>query len=155
VTVTQQSKADQPSPPPTPQAGAKHAAAGATAEPSMGDLVKEASTHVSTLIHGEIELAKLELRSTIKNVGIGAVLFILAGAIALYSLTFGFFALAEALAGPVGLPRWAAFLIVFGLLLVIAGLAVLIGIKLVKKAKAPEKTIKTGKETVAYLKNHG
>jgi hypothetical protein len=135
VTVTQQSKADQPAAHPTPVAGATES--------------------LSKLVHSEIELAKLELRSTVKSVGIGAVLFILAGAIALYSLTFGFFALAEALSGPVGLSRWLAFLIVFGFLLLVAGIAAFVGIKAVKKAKGPEKTIKTSKETVAYLKNHG
>jgi hypothetical protein len=121
-------------------------------DPSLGRLVQTATESVSTLIRSEIELAKLELTSTVKNVGIGAVLFVVAGAIALYSLTFGFFALAEGLAAA-GLPRWSGFLIVFGLLLVVAGLAVFVGIKLVKKAKAPERTIATTKETVTYLKN--
>lgn len=124
----------------------KHAA-----EPSIGQLVADASTHLTSLVHSEIELAKLELRSTIKSVGIGTVMFVVAGSVALYGLTFGFFALAEGIAAA-GLDRWLAFLIVFGALLVLAILLVLIGVKLVKKARAPEQTIKTTKETVDYLK---
>ena len=53
-----------------PKSGGRHAA-----EPSIGQLVSDASTHLSTLIHSEIELAKLELRSTVKNAGTGVGLF--------------------------------------------------------------------------------
>lgn len=144
-----------PNPAPPPSANGATATDAATgkhaAEPSLGQLVADASTHLSSLVHDEIELAKLELRATFKNIGIGTVLFILAGAVALYSLTFGFFALAEGLAAA-GLDRWLAFLIVFGLLLLVAVACVLIGVKLVKKAHAPEQTIRTTKETVDYLK---
>ena len=45
------------------------------AEPSLGQLVSDASTHLSTLVHSEIELAKLELRSTVKNAGTGVGMF--------------------------------------------------------------------------------
>lgn len=120
-------------------------------EPSIGQLVSDASSHLSTLVRSEIELAKLELRSTVKNAGTGAGMFAAAAALLLFSLTFGFFALAEGLAAA-GLWRWAAFLIVFGLQVVVAGLLVYLGIKKVKRVKAPEQTLQTTKETVDYLK---
>jgi hypothetical protein len=120
-------------------------------EPSVGQLVSDASTHLSTLIRGEIELAKMELRSTVKNAGTGAGLFAAAGAVLVFSLTFGFLALAEGLAAA-GLWRWAAFLIVFALQLVFVGLCVYLGVKKVRRVKAPELTIRTTKETVDYLK---
>ncbi|MDT4951365.1 MAG: hypothetical protein QOJ37_3960, partial [Pseudonocardiales bacterium] len=60
MTVTQQPQGDAPTP------TGRHAA-----EPSLGELVSEASTHLSTLIRSEIELAKLELRSSVKNGGVG------------------------------------------------------------------------------------
>jgi hypothetical protein len=129
-----------------PSPNGKHAG-----DPSLGQLVSDASTHMSTLIRSEIELAKLELRSTLKNAGTGAGLFAAAGVIFVFSLTFGFFALAEGLAAA-GLWRWAAFLVVFGLQLVAVGLCVYLGIKKVKRVRAPEQTIKTTKETVDYLK---
>jgi hypothetical protein len=128
------------------QARAKHAA-----EPSLGQLVNDASTHLSALIHGEIELAKLELRSSVKNAGTGLGLFAAAGVVALFSLIYFFQAIAETLARFL-VPRWAAFFIVFGLLLLSAGLFAYIGYKQVKRVRAPARTIKTTRETVDYLK---
>ncbi len=141
----------------------RHAAADASAasmtsglakpagEPSMGKLVSDATTHLSTLVHSEIELAKLELRSTVKNAGTGVGLFGAAAVVLIFSLTFGFFALAEGIAA-MGLDRWLAFLIVFVLQLLFVALCVYIGIKKVKRVKAPARTIKSTRETVDYLK---
>jgi uncharacterized membrane protein YqjE len=136
-------KPDAPAKAPVAKAGG--------AEPSMGTLVSDATTHLSNLVHAEIELAKLELRSTVKNAGTGAGLFGAAAVVLVFSLTFGFFALAEGLAAA-GLDRWLAFLIVFVLQLLVVGLCVYIGIKKVKRVKAPARTIKTTRETVDYLK---
>jgi hypothetical protein len=129
-----------------PTRGGRHAA-----EPSVGQLVSDASTHLSNLLHSEIELAKLELRSTVKNAGTGIGLFLGAAVVLVFSLTFGFFALAEGLA-EAGLDRWLAFLVVFGMQLVLVALFVYVGVKKVKRIKAPARTIKTTRETVDYLK---
>jgi hypothetical protein len=123
----------------------------ATSEPSIGELVKDVSTHLSTVIHGEIELAKLELKSSVRFAGIGIALFAVAGIIAVFSLTFGFIALAEGLVSA-GLWRWAAYLAVFGFLFLVALLAAFVGFKIVKRTRAPERTIATTKETVTALK---
>lgn len=145
----------RPAPRPTPNfvptAGGQ---AGQTAEPSMGDLVSQASTHFSTLVRSEIELAKLELRSSVKNAGVGIGLFGAAAVVLVFSLTFGFIALAEGIAA-LGLDRWLAFLIVFVALLLLVGLFAFMGVKKVKRVKAPARTIATSKETVAYLRSHG
>ncbi len=122
-----------------------------TDEPSLGQLVSDASTHLSSLVHSEIELAKLELKSTVKNAGTGAGLFAAAGVVAVFSLVYGFQALAEGIAA-LGVYRWLAFLIVFLFQLLVAAVAVYLGVKKIKKVKAPEKTIRTTKETVDYLK---
>jgi hypothetical protein len=122
-----------------------------SAQPSLGQLVSDASTHVSTLVRSEIELAKLELRATVKNAGTGVGAFVGAAVVLVFGLTFGFLALAEGLVAA-GLWRWAAYLIVFGLQLLVVAVLVLIGIRKVKRVKAPEKTIQTTKETVDYLK---
>lgn len=121
------------------------------AEPSIGELVQEATTQLSNVLRGELELAKLEVTSSAKSAGTGIGAFVAAGAVFLFSLTFGLIALAEGLVAA-GIWRWAAYLIVFGLLLlIVAGLA-LFGVRKVKRVKAPTRTIATSKETVALLK---
>jgi hypothetical protein len=120
-------------------------------QPSIGSLVQEATKDFSTVLRGEIELAKLELTSTVKYAGAGAGFFVGAVVLVLFSLTFGFIALAEGLVA-LHIWRWAAFLIVFGFLLLVVAALVWLGIRSVKRVKAPKRTIATGKETVAYLK---
>lgn len=122
-----------------------------SAEASLGQLVADASASISTIIRGELELAKLELRSSVKNVGAGVGFFAAAGVLLVFSLTFGLLALAEGLISA-GLWRWAGYLVVFGGLLVVIGLFVFFGVRKVKRVKAPERTIATTKDTVAYLK---
>jgi hypothetical protein len=70
-----------------------------------------------------------------------------------FSLTFGLIALAEGLIA-IGLYRWLGYLVVFALLVLIVGMLVFLGIKKVKRVKAPQRTIDTGRDTVAYLKSH-
>ena len=120
-------------------------------QPSIGSLVQEATKDFSTVLRGEIELAKLELTSTVKYAGAGAGFFVGAVVLVLFSLTFGFIALAEGLVA-LHIWRWAAYLIVFGFLLLVVAALVWLGIRSVKRVKAPKRTIATGKETVAYLK---
>jgi MFS family permease len=128
-----------------------HARPTHAAEPSIGSLVADAHTSFSTLLHGEIELAKLEVMSSVKNAGTGAGMFIGAAVLLGFSVTFGLIALAEGLVA-LHLWRWVAYLIVFGLLVLIAGLLVFIGIRKVKRVKAPQQTIETTKDTVTALK---
>ena len=120
-------------------------------EPSVGQLVADASAHLSNLVHGEIELAKLELRSSVKNAGTGIGLFAGAAVLLVFSLVYGFQALAEGIAA-LGVYRWLAFLIVFVLQVLVAGFLAFLGVKKVKRVKAPEQTIRSTKETVDYLK---
>lgn len=113
----------------------------APGEASIGTLVQSASAQVSALVRSEVELAKAEIAGEAKKAGIGAGFFAVAGVVALYSSFFLFFFLAELLA--VWLPRWAAFLIVFVLMLAIAGVAAFIGLKKVKTVGKPERTIQS------------
>jgi uncharacterized membrane protein YqjE len=123
----------------------------ATSEPSIGELVKDLSTHLSTVIHGEIELAKLELKTSVRLGGLGLVFFVLAGIVAIFSLTFGFIALAEGLIAA-GLWRWAGYLVVFGFLMLVAALSAFVGFRKVKKVRPPKRTIESTKDTVTALK---
>jgi uncharacterized membrane protein YqjE len=122
------------------------------AEPSIGDLVKEASAQFSTVVHGEIELAKIELKSSFKFAGIGIAMFVAAAVFAVFSLTFGFIALAEGLVAA-HIWRWAAYLIVFGFIFLLAIISALIGWRRVKKVRPPRRTIETTKSTVATLRH--
>jgi uncharacterized membrane protein YqjE len=121
-------------------------------QPSIGQLVNDASSHLSTMLHGEIELAKLELRTSVKKGGTSVGFFVGAAVLLVFSLTFGLIALAEGLIA-LGIWPWAAFLIVFGLLLVVIGVFVFLGIRQIKRVKGPERSIAEGKQTMAMLKH--
>jgi hypothetical protein len=69
----------------------------------------------------------------------------------LFSLVYAFQSLAEGIAA-LGVYRWLAFLIVFLFQVLVAGVLAYLGFKKVKRVKAPERTIRTTKETVDYLK---
>ena len=111
-------------------------------EPSVGTLVQSAMADVSTLVRAEIELAKAEIGKSAKKAGIGAGLFGAAGVFAALAGIFLFITIAEALTA-LGLPRWVSYLIVTVFLLVLAGIAALIGMRLLKKIEKPERTIET------------
>ncbi|MEP7019022.1 MAG: phage holin family protein [Pseudonocardiales bacterium] len=120
-------------------------------EEPIGQLVADVSSSLSTLLHSEIELAKLELKVSVKNAGVGVGYFGAALVLLVFSLTFGLIALAEGIAA-LGVYRWLSYLIVFLLLLAVVGIFAWLGVKKVKKVKAPERTIATSRDTVAYLK---
>jgi hypothetical protein len=121
-------------------------------EASFGELVKDATEQMSTLIRAEVELAKLEVVGSVKRAGLGAAMFGAAGFVLLLSIPFLFVALAEALVEIFNGWRWAAYLIVFGLFLLVAGVLVWIGIRMMKRIKKPERTITTVKELPQALK---
>jgi hypothetical protein len=97
---------------------------------------------MSTLMRSEIELAKAEVGTSVKRGGIGAAALAAAGVMAAFAAIFFFIALAEFLTW-LGLARWVSYLIVFGFLLVLAGLIGFIGYRQLKKIKKPEKTLET------------
>ena len=118
-------------------------------EVSLGDLVREASTHFSTLLRSEVELAKAELTAEARKGVKGSILFIVALTILLFSLFFLFIALGEVL--DIWLPRWAAFSIVFGLMVIAAAVIALIGWRRVRSIRKPERTISSVRDTGVVL----
>jgi len=122
-----------------------------TDEPTIGKLVADASRDISTLISKEIELAKSELKVSVAAGGIGIGLFAAAGFIAVLAIIMFSVAIAYFIHWA-GLGLQWSFLIVFGLYLVLAGLLALLGIKSVKKVKAPERAIAQGKQIPKALK---
>ena len=114
-------------------------------DPSIGDLVKDATAQVSTLVRAEVELAKAEITRDVKKGLTGSVYFILALVVLFYSTFFFFFFVAELL--DTWLWRWVAFLIVFGIMVVITAVLALFGYLKVRRIRGPQQTIESVKET--------
>ena len=122
-------------------------------DPTLGKLVMDAQRDISTLISKEIELAKSELKVSVKHGGVGIGLFAGAAFLGLLAIIMLSVSLAYFIHwNGSGLDLHWAFLIVFALYLLIAGLLAFIGLKQVKQVKAPEKAIKQGKQIPQALK---
>ncbi len=122
------------------------------ADQAVGDIIKSITDDVKLLVRDEIELAKSELIPAAKNGGIGAGLFGAAGYFAICALSILYFAAAFGLVA-LGLSYPLAFLIVGVALLLIAGICAAIGCMMIKKVKAPERTIAQANKTVAEVKD--
>ncbi|GAA4122155.1 hypothetical protein GCM10022215_27740 [Nocardioides fonticola] len=122
-------------------------------DPTIGRLVTDASRDISLLISKEIELAKSELKVSVRAGGIGTALFAVAAFLGLLSMIFLSIAIAYLIHwNGDGLALQWAYLIVTGAYLLIAAGMVVVGIRLVKKVKAPEKAIAQGKEIPKALR---
>ena len=117
-------------------------------DPSIGDLVKDATSQVSTLVRAEVELARAEITRDVKKGLTGSVYFILALVVLFYS-TFFFFFVADLL--DLWLQKWAADLIVFGAMVLTTGLLAFVGFLKVRKIRGPQKTIASVKEARVAL----
>jgi len=127
-------------------------APGTQPEETLGMLIANASRDLSALVQGEIALAKAELQLEAKNAATGGAMFGAAAYLGIVASILLFITLALFLTW-LGLEAWVAFLIVTVLLLLVAGVLVLLGKKKVKKVGPPERTLRTSKDTVAFLKS--
>ena len=121
-------------------------------EASTGELVKQLTDDMRTLVQKEVALAKAELSEKGKRAGVGAGL--LGG-----GATFGFLALATIVAAIVGLldramAFWVAALIVGVVLAAVAAVMAMTGKNKVQEAgpPVPEETVESVKEDVQWLK---
>ena len=120
-------------------------------DPTIGRLVADASRDISALVQSEIKLAKSELKFSVKAGGIGAGLLLVAGffglmIVIMLSIAGAYFLTMSGLD-----PAWS-FLIVAGVYVLLTVLAIILGIVLLKKVRAPERTIATAKEIPAALR---
>jgi len=122
-------------------------------EQGMGDLVKELSSQVSTLVHQEVELAKAEMAEKGKKAGVGAGMF--GGAAVAGLATVGALTAFLILVLAVAIPAWAAALCVTALWGAVAALLALRGRDKMREVgkPVPEKTVETVKEDVQWLKD--
>lgn len=119
--------------------------------PAVGDIIKNITDDVKHLVQSEIELAKAELVPSAKKAGIGAGMFGGAGYFGINGLSLLYIAAALGIYA-LGLSLWLSFLIVAAVLLLIAGILALIGLRNVKQVKGPEKTIAQAQQTVTEVK---
>ena len=120
-------------------------------EPSIGDLVSQAIRDVTQLVRCELALAKLELRDDAKRLGLAAALLAITAFTCCLILVLLSFAFAYGLV-TLGIWIWAAFLIVAGVWLLLAALAVLIVIVRVRGVSGLGKTRQTVQQDLALLK---
>jgi hypothetical protein len=126
---------------------------GTNGQKSAGQLMKEVSEDLSTLIRKEIELAKQELGESISAKVKGAALIAIAGVMAFFALIFALLAIRDGIA--VALPEWAADLITMGALLLIGLLGVLVARKKLATPVSAEMTKQTIREDVEWAKTLG
>ncbi len=116
-------------------------------DPTIGKLVTDVSRDLSSLVNKEIALAKSELKVSVTNAGVGAGFFAAAGFLAVLAIIMLSVAFAYLIHwNGSGLDLHWAFLIVFGVYLLLAGLLAFLGIRKVKKVRAPERAIRQAKE---------
>jgi hypothetical protein len=123
------------------------------AERGVGPAAKEVAEHASTLARLELELALIEIKRKVAALGIGIGLTVGAGIIGFFAIAFGLATAAAALA--IVLDLWLALLIVFAVLLGLAGLLLTVGLGAIRKGAppVPEQAIREAKLTTEAIRN--
>lgn len=114
-------------------------------EPTIGKLVVDAFDDVGTLVRHMIELAKSEMKVSVRAGGMAIGLFLAAAFLLLMSLVLVSFAIAYFIVMAGLDPAWA-FLIVFGGYVLAALLCALVGYRKIRKVKVPERTLAQASE---------
>jgi len=119
---------------------------------STGELVSKLSQEVADLVRDELRLAQVEVSGKAKKAGIGVGLLGTAGVIALYGVAVLVATVILALA--LVLDAWLAALIVGVVLMVVAGVAAVLGKNRVAEAAppVPSEAIESVKQDVAAVK---
>jgi Putative Actinobacterial Holin-X, holin superfamily III len=121
-------------------------------ERTIGQLVADATHDLEGIVRGEIALAKAEVTSGAKVAGKGAGLLGGGAFLALIGLVFLLHSAAWGIAE--WLPVWAGYLIVAGVVLILAVVLGLLGKRALDKARpAPERAIDQAQQTIAAIKN--
>ena len=121
---------------------------------TLGDLVALAAKDVSQLVRYEIELAKAELHADLRRVGLagglgGAAAFTGCLVLVMLSFAYGYGLIAA------GIWAWAAFLIVAGTQVLLAGIAVGIAYLKVRQVSGLSQTRRTVTESLEMLRQEG
>ena len=100
---------------------------------SFGELLSSIFEQIPALIRGEIDYTIASAKAKGKEMGVGGAALGVAGVMGVFAFLMLLFAAVAGLATV--LPLWAAFLIVAGVLLVIAAIAALVGKSRLSKSK--------------------
>jgi uncharacterized membrane protein YqjE len=121
----------------------------------IGELLQQASQQTATLVRQEIRLAQLELKEKGRYAGIGAALLGGGGVVAFLGL--GALVTAAIAALSLGLPVWAASLIVAVILFAVAGVLALRGRKQIDRAQPPTpgQAIESAQRNVEEVRERG
>jgi uncharacterized membrane protein YqjE len=120
---------------------------------TAGQLVKEVTEDLSTLVRKEIDLAKAELGKSVAAKAKGAAIIAIAGVLGLFALIFLLLAIRDGF--DAFLWTWLSDLITAAILLLIAGIAALVARKRLTTPINPELTKKTIKDDVEWAKTVG
>jgi protein-S-isoprenylcysteine O-methyltransferase Ste14 len=111
------------------------------ADKQLGEIVNDVSTKASFLVKEEIELAKAEITTKAKRLGVGGGLIAVAGVFLVFFLIFFLHMLALGFADWFGLKDWVGYAMVCVLLLVFAGILALVARSMFKKGSPPVPTM--------------
>ena len=118
---------------------------------SLGDLFSRLTSDLSKLMRDEVQLAKVEMKETVREAGTAGVSIGAAGLLGFMAFLLLSFAAAWGLAEVV--PEGVAFLIVGGAYGLVALALLAIGRQRLKAVKpVPEQTVETLKEDVAWAR---
>lgn len=121
-------------------------------EPTIGRLIGDAQRDISKLVQSEIQLAKSELKVSVKAGGAGIAMFAVAGFLLVLAVIIFSIAAAHLIHwNGDGLDLHWAYLIVFAFYVLLAVIFALVGIKQVKRVRGPQRAIAQAQETKAAL----
>ena len=120
---------------------------------SAGQLMKEVTEDLSTLMRKEVELLKQELGSAIGAKATGAAIFAVVGVFAFFALIFLLLAIRDGF--DTFLWTWVADIATAGILLVLGVVAALIAKKKISTPVSAELTKQTIREDVEWAKTLG
>jgi len=101
---------------------------------NLASMISSIMDDVTALIRGHIELAKLEIQESVKNVVKSSVMFLVAIGFMSLATVFALISISYGIAAA-GWPVWAGFLIVAAALLVMAIVLMFLGRNRIQKAK--------------------
>lgn len=119
---------------------------------SVGELVQQLSAQTSELVRQELRLAQLEMQEKGRHAGVGAGLFGGAGLMALYGV--GFVLAGAAVLLGTAIAQWLALVVVGAALLIVAGIAALVGRTEIRRAAplVPEQAIETTRQDIHHVR---
>lgn len=122
-------------------------------EKSIRRLILQSIDDLATIVQKEIQLAKEGLIDSFKKFSLGSALFFVAFLLLNVSLLFLLVAAAFGLSA-LGLPTWAAFLVVALFMVFLSFALFIFGVKSFKKVRGTKEASQLARETRQYLREN-